>query len=212
MGGRHPLFELYLCALTDCVGLDGAGKTTVLSHLNQPYQHFLTTYTNPLLAPDQSAAQAAKAHASEQKTADGESKTTASDTSSKTVEGKTDAEAKTTTDGESEEKKEALVPVPDLVPFDDIILPTCGVHLSEFEHQGQCVRAWDLSGQGKFRPLWEEYFQKVGCQPPALHRCLRGLLHFFLSSFLWLIVFSAVSGLAVLHRHRSPPDLELFIH
>ena len=147
--------------LADCAGLDGAGKTTALSHLNAPYQHFRTTYTNPLLAPEPSAAQAAKAGAA----ADGESKTNSSDANSKNIEGKADAEAKTK-DGESEEQKEALVPIPDLVPFDDIILPTCGVHLSEFEHQGQCVRVWDLSGQGKFRPLWEEYFQKVGSLLP----------------------------------------------
>jgi hypothetical protein len=144
-------------------GLDGAGKTTILSHVHPPYQLYPTPYTNSLLAeqqpkPRSTAADPNKeARSPEEKTAD----------EAKAADGK---EKKA--DGGAKPVAAAIVATPDLVPFNDVILPTSGVQLSEFTHKGQHVRAWDLSGQGKFRPLWEEYYPKVRCLSPFVRLSL----------------------------------------
>ena len=146
-----------LCSIG--AGLDGAGKTTALSHIKRPYQFYSSEYTNRLLAPPQKAG--ANSASSSDAAKDGSSKSKA--------EGKTDGETKTDgsveakTSGETktDQPKKAIVPTPELVPFDEVILPTNVVQLSEFVHNNQHVRAWDFSGQGRYRGLWEEYFLQV---------------------------------------------------
>ena len=125
-------------------GLDSAGKSTMLSHLKRPRQYFPSPYTNTLVAEHEKEVAAKKPTASG---GDADDKKSKKDKKAKKKDKKKKdgAEGKSTGEGDNDgtgsddgnpESKDngsgndeggALVPTPDLAPFSEVILPTCGV-------------------------------------------------------------------------------------
>mmetsp|Transcript_22187 Transcript_22187/g.70460 ORF Transcript_22187/g.70460 Transcript_22187/m.70460 type:complete len:188 (-) Transcript_22187:114-677(-) len=42
------------------------------------------------------------------------------------------------------------------------VVPTVGFSMEEFKHEGLQFTCFDMSGQGRYRNLWEHYYKEVG--------------------------------------------------